>query len=308
MFMNYIKDSKNYTLIPVGYHQKFFHSPQVTTIKPVIVNFITSENINSEDVALVKFLYNVTFATKKQLEMYCSYAGIEYLQPRLDFMFSNNIINKFGFTDEENYKGELPSDALVVYCLSEGGKQLLEHADDDSDFINWNSSYAIRNSKFIGKCLINTEFYLSMLTVRKLKFNSFEARPVFTIKADTFYALSVYCLRDAKNPFYFIVDSFRSSDNIMLLREKLRKYESFLGTNFWKKFFPDSSAAPLLFLFADTDDMCKTLSDELKVLKIKHVRLSTDERLLRGISDPHAFLKYNPDYDRLDECQIPIFT
>lgn len=306
--MLYVKESNIYTSIPDRYHQVFLHSVDTTTSRPMIVNLKLTETINSDDLKIIKFLYDVSFATIKQLEMFCKANDIEYLYSRIKYMFDAKIINKFYMVDEDGYKGPAPSDALMIYCLADGARYLLEHCCEDLDCLSWGSVLVVRTSRLISKYLLNTEFYLSMLSLRKAKLNDYQLNPYYRLTESILYAKSCFRLLDGDKVYYVVTEHIKSTENILSIREKLRNYESVFGTNIWKRYYCDASVPPMIIFFTDSDEMCDKINDELMTLKIKGYRFTTDERLLRGISDPKAFLKYDKDLGELKEIQIPLFA
>ena len=307
--MKYFPEEEKDSLeIPENFEQAFFRNPFLTTDLSRTVALKTKGLIDNTDIKILSYIYETKFCTKSQLKRFADYSGIEEddLNARLEVMFSNTIINKFGFVDEENYKGKLPDDIKVFYCLHDGGKHLLDNFSGE-DYINWEAGMVVCHSKIVTKTLISSELYTQFLLASSpLVFHT--RRPLYTIKSDRFWGGDDYCLSKGETPYYYICDTFLASEKANTVRNKLRSYESVFSSQIWKRYYVDGGQAPVLIFVTDDDTSAGALAGQIKTyFRFPNGYLiTTKSRLLSGVNTPGAFLYYNKEQDCLNPTNLNI--
>ncbi|MBQ6817247.1 MAG: hypothetical protein IJO27_02325, partial [Bacilli bacterium] len=237
--------------------------------------------------------------------------GMIDLRKNLVKLIRSRIINRFYLTEGEaavmTASDEYPDDALSIYCLSIGGAYLLD-AFSQRDAYEWNTGNIIKSSEKIGKQILATEFMLKLIESISEKMIFFRCLPTYQIKTIAFKSTFHFCLKENGESIYFIGDVFRSDSNIVDVRERLLKLESLLCTKAYLKYYPDAKDAPILLVFADTEDFLQQIAIELKATKIEKVRFSTDKRIFeKEVSEGGAFLKYNEISNTFTEVRINMF-
>lgn len=296
--MKYVKE-ENTLNIPEDFEQSFFKSPYITTDLTATVMLKSKGIVDNVDIKILYFLYETKFCTKDQIRRWAKYEGIEddELFDRLNMMFSNTIINKFGFVDEKNYKGQLPPDIKVFYCLHDGGKHLLDNFSGD-DFIDWQAGYNVTHTKNVIKALVSAELYTQLYTSgAELVFHT--RRPLFIIHVDRFFGGDTFCIRKDNETHYYICDTFLSSDRTSLVRNKLLNYESVVTTKIWRRNYRDYGTTPHLIFVTDDDNSAAILAGEIGELKCNDFLVSTKDRLLSGIGTNGSFLAFNKESNEL---------
>ena len=145
--MEYLKEQNTFD-IPESFEQAFFRDPMLVTDLTQVMMLKQRGIIDKTDIKLLELIYELKFCTVQQIGAYADMIGMEKdeLDARLAVLFSNTIINKFGLVDEEKYKGVLPGDIKVFYCLHTGGKQLLD-AYSGEDYIDWVPGYVFSGAR-----------------------------------------------------------------------------------------------------------------------------------------------------------------
>ena len=292
---------ENTLTIPEDFEQTFCKDPFIQTDLTQVLMLKQRGIIDKLDIKILEFIYEMKFLTRQQMERFAEYEGIEKddLEARLSVMFSNSIINKFGFVDEEHYRGNLPADMKIFYCLHTGGKQLLDAFGTD-DYIDWVAGYNISSAKSVGKTLIGAELYLQFYTANA-PFVSHTRRPYYTIKDRAFCGGEEFCLKVNNTPTYFISEVFSASDKQNIVKDKLRNYESVFSTKGWMKYYKDGEEIPTLLFITDNDGTASSLAgliNEFYRFSGPYL-LSTRERLLSGITEEGSFLRHDKDENRL---------
>lgn len=297
--MRYLKE-ENTLEIPEGFEQSFFKDPFLVTDLTATMMLKSKGIIDNTDIKILEYLYEVKFCTKEQIRRWAKYEGLEDddLFSRLNTMFINTIINKFGFVDEENYKGKLPPDIKVFYCLHDGGKHLLDQYSGE-DWIDWQAGYVTTHSKNVLKSLISAELYTQLYT-SSLPLVFHNRRPLFIIKIDRFWGGDVFCIKRGEETHYYVCDTFLSSDRTNMVRSKLRNYESVFTTNIWKSNFKDCGTTPHLIFITDDDNSAGALAGEIAPFKFQDFLITTKDRILTGINTEGSFLSFNREKNTLD--------
>jgi len=302
----YLKESESLN-IPETLEQTFFKDPMLTTDLTATMMLKSKGMIDKTDIKILKFIYSTKFSTQSQVERFGQYIGVDEseMNGRLSILFNNTLINKFGFVDEENYRGVLPSDIKIFYCLHSGGKQILDNLSGE-EFIDWQAGFMLQHPKNIQKTVLSAELYLQLYT-SKAPLIYHERRPYYTIKDRSFYAGEVFCMSLNGVSQYIVVDELLMSDELNMTKNKLRNYESVFSTNIWKRYYKDienSDNIPVLIFITDNDDSAKKIAGTIKdFFRFPNgFLISTKERLTRGITSKGSFLRYDKDADTLTAC------
>jgi len=268
--------------------------------------------VTDDDVEFIKFINKVRFCTFEQAERFANGIGLEHVKERLLFLFKNGIINKFAIVDKEDKKSKVPGDAKMFYCMHDGAKIILEHFTDEH--ISWDFTDNVASSNAMNKYLLNTELFLDILFGSKVQLAYFSSSPEFSMKSQILKAGSQYCFAIPDNsPLYLLVECFSSCDDIMMIRNKIRGYESLLSTNIWKKFYPDALTPPMLFVFTENDGLALEVAQEIKMttkMNMNNCRFSTRERISGDLTKMGSFLKFvdNNDGGCLEDTNVAIFA
>ncbi|MBR5178525.1 MAG: hypothetical protein IKW90_06970 [Lachnospiraceae bacterium] len=304
--MKYFPKNENAFNVPEDYEQAFFKDPMLTTDLTASIMLKTKGIIDKTDIRILKYIYETKFCTGDQLMRFCKYKGIEEdeVEARLNIMFTNTLINKFGFVEEENYRGSLPDDIQIYYCLHDGGKHLLDNFSGE-DFIDWQAGYVVCHVKNVVKTLIGAEFYTQFYTAETpLVYHT--KRPTYSIKSDRFTGGDVYSMSKDGVPYYYAVDTFLSSDRTNMVRNKLRGYESVFNTQIWKRYYVDGGQPPILIFVTDNDKSAAALTKEIssQFRFGNGFLISTKDRLLTGLTKSGSLLIYNSEKNSLEPANL----
>lgn len=304
--MRYLKEEDTLS-IPEDFEQAFFKDPFVTTDLTASVMLKAKGIIDKTDINILRYIFETKFCTGKQMAAWAAYEGMEEdeLCDRLEILFANTLINKFGFVDEDNYRGPLPADIKVFYCLHDGGKHILDNYSGE-EFIDWQAGYNTTHAKNVLKSLISAELYTQLYTSPSSRLIFHVRRPLFFIKMDRFWGGDTYCISKNDETHYYICDTFLSSDRTNMVRNKLRNYESVFSTNIWKSTYRDCGTQPHLIFITDNDEAAGILAGEVAQTKLTGYLITTKERLLTGITTPGSFLTLNKERNTLDLTALSV--
>ena len=303
--MKYLPE-ENTLNIPEDFEQAFYKDPFLTTDLTATVMLKTKGIIDKTDIKIIYYIYDTKFCTKGQLVRWANYVGIEEdeLWDRLDVMLKNTIINKFGLVDEEKYKGALPDDAKMFFCLHDGGKNLLDNFSGE-DFIDWQAGYNVTHPKNVLKSLISAELYTQFFTSESpLLFH--ERRPLYTLKMDRFFGGDVFSVLKNGETHYYVCDIFLSSDKTNTVRNKLRNYENVFCSQIWKRYYKACGFNPHLIFITDDDAAAAVLASEVSNFRFNDFLISTKDRVLSGVNTQGSFLKLNKDMNQLELTSLGV--
>lgn len=305
--MNYVKYIDTFTLLPDNFEKLFYNVPGIKPSKEKIMNLKEGGAITSDDMDIIEFLFKVGFATHLQVSKYCHIKGIKKVQRRLNLMFNNAIINKVSFVDDNKQVNKIPEDALIVYCLSDGGKYLIDHYTSLATY-NWDSSIIYQSSRNIANKLFSTELYIKVLGNEKSPVSSISSDYYMMYKNVKIIPSFVYRIASQNVPFYLITEVIRADMDILELRNLIHNYESFFATQHYKRFFPDVVALPYIVFLTDDDNAALKLCNEVVISsRLTNVIYTTPERLGRGLDTQGSFLTFNPSTNQLIEATFKIF-
>lgn len=300
----YIKE-KNYLRFFKNDCERVFLRPyNIQTNNGAIVNLMENGTLDKQDTKLLEFLYTNKFATLEQLERIGYFYGVESVKERLSTMFTNSIVNKIGFTDQPDRR--LPSDALILYCLADGGKHILEHYTDRQ--IIWECSNVCQLPSVIGDCLIYNELYLAFLFNKKVKHVTSEADPKFYLRSEVLTTTANHQFSNGEDVLYLMSDIIHTDMDVFELRKHLRLIEAVVTTQIWKRFFGDGANPPIVIFIVENDDSAKFLTKEVyQSSKVRDFRLTTPERLNGTLGRTGAFMKYDEASETLIDVKVGMF-
>lgn len=315
----YIKQSKTYTVLPSDYNQKFHFPLNLKINETEILKLRARGTITTEDIKVAEFLFDMKFATFKQIKEYMDYLIAKKEIKRINLsklmvgLLRSRIVNRFYLsTDEATILKAIdvyPSDALSVFCLELGGAYLLD-SFSNRDLYEWTTANIIKSSERIGKQLIATEMYLKLLKNCDSKLEFYRTWPPYQVGKVGFKTTLHFCITQDGVRKYFIGDVFRKDNNIADIRNRLIKFESLMCTKAWMKYYPDAEQSPVLIIFADDEEFLKEIAKEVSLTtNIERVRYSTDYRIAeKGLEELGALMKYNKASDQLVEVKSSLFS
>lgn len=298
--MKYLKED-NTLNIPEEFEQVFFKDPALVTDQTQVLLLKQKGIIDGKDIKILEYIYEMKFPTQNQMERLAEYMGIEMddFFARLSIMFSNGLINKFSFVDEERYRGKLPEDTKVFYCLHTGGETLLNSFVEEG-FVDWVPGYNITSAKSVAKTVIASELFLQLL-LGDVPLVSHSRRPRYTIKERIFTGGDEFCLKGEDIPHYFISEIFFASDKQNIVRQKLSNYEGLFSTKGWMRYYKDGEKVPVLIFVTEDDETASSLAGliaEFYRFTGKYL-FTTKERVLLGVNEEGGFLYHDKDENRL---------
>ncbi len=199
-------------------------------------------------------------------------------------------------------------EALEIYCLDLGGRYLLSHYSSE-DTTDWYSIVNMKSSDIINKDLFVTSFYLSILSTCPNKLVYFNVEPDIRVAKKNVIPSFDFCLDINGNKAYHIGEVVRGINFPVQFRERAYKFTELLSSNAWKKYYYDSPSPPVLFVFADSDEIALEVSKLLiETTEINRFRVSTDERIKKPLYELGAFLKYSEEEGDLQEIKAITFA
>lgn len=298
--MEYLREKNTYD-IPEHFEQAFFRDPMLVTDLTQVMMLKQRGVIDKKDIKLLEYIYELKFSTIQQLERLADFLEMDRdeLGARLEVLFTNTIINKFGLVEEERYKGALPDDIKVFYCLHTGGKQLLD-AFSGEDYIDWVPGYVFAGAKGVVKTVVAGELYIQFLMSDR-ELISHVRKPHYSLKNADFFGGDEFCIKINNRPCYFIGDVFCASDKNNVVKQKLRNYETVFASKGWKRYYIDGKEIPTLLFIADNDEVAGYLAGTIKDFYRfpGQCLISTKERLLMGVKREGSFMYYDKDINKL---------
>ena len=266
-----------------------------------------SGQIDNSDIDILEFVSEMGVVTKEQIKRFCIKKGIENGEDRLAPLCNACCLNSFVLTTEAKYKGKFPPDIMRYYVLHAGGAYLLERFKG-IDMLNWTQANNVMCSRLVGKSILNTELYLEMITQNK-PLIYYDKAPIYDFAHNV--ALrggAVYGFRAGDGSvFYLLTEIIRSSEKTKTIRQRVRNYETLVGTKYWRRYYNDSKEAPVLLFLTDNDDVAFSLAREIRdSTKLSTFMMSTDERILKGISNEGSIFIYDRETDTMNESKIEI--
>lgn len=261
--------------------QQWENRPGQPVNKAAVLNAFYSGALTPNDVSIAKFIFLHGYTTTNQMQTYFeNEISQSQLKRRIQTMLKYRILNRFNFVDQD--KNII---SPLIYCLDMGGGYLLEN-QSNFDVDNWTPSENIRSPELIGRHLVASEFHVRI----KEKFPelSFKFEPFKEIYFDRkkFKPTFIFEL----NEKVFLGEVIRGEEQLELLRDRMVRYDILLETNHYKRFWPEK---PVLFLVSENDEVALKVAEIVENhSRINGYRLTTDERVSRGLSTKGAFLKH----------------
>lgn len=302
----YIPKQEGLAKIDADLKQTFANQFSLNIGKIEIIKMKQNKIVTERDVKIAKFLFQFRFATAEQIHSFLDEKStLENLRGRLEKLVHYRILNKFMLGDIE-YDGIEP-DAHEIYCLDLGGRYLLANFSNE-DTTDWYSVVNMVGSEIVSKRLIVTQFYIQLQKTLGNRLVHFKPEPDFRSGKKTIIPSFDFSIRDGVLVRNYVGEVVREFDFPIDFREKSAKLEQLLSTNAWKKYYYDADEPPVLFVFAENDmnalEAAKMISHTTDITR---VRLSTDERMMRELSEAGAFLRYNVENDVLQETRATVF-
>lgn len=318
--MDYIKNNFRGYSFNTEYGQIFTNKPTLLVEDKNIIKLRNDRQISDSDMKIIKFLFKNRFATLEILYRYLqdSSKSIEDFKKDLTRLTRHRLINSFALVDTTGIgagvKVDVPTDALLIYCLDIGGKILIEHFHG-FDVTAWYTTENMRGPEKIGKDLITNAFLIRLMMDCNFKNNNdetyFKVNPEYTLGKSKVIPSFEMKIMVKDIPKYYLGEIVRRHETPIEFREHFTKLGSVLSTNAWKKYFSDLEKIPTV-LFVCEDD-----SHALEVAKIvsgfeildpeTEFRLTTDERMNRGLGVKGAFLAYDRALNTLQEKTMGAF-
>ncbi len=302
----YLKEQEGYITVPADLKQTFENKFSLTVGKNEIIKMKNSNVITDRDTMIAKFIFQFKFATLDQIYRYLGENKTKLnIKNRLDKRVKYWVLNKFMLGDLEDDR--VADDAMGIYCLDLGGAHLLGNYSNE-DVSDWYSSVNMKASEIISKSILVTEFFLRVVETCPAKLKYFRVEPDFRVGKKNVVPAFEMCLDINGQSKYFVGDVAREYDFPSYFRDKVMKLESMLATNAWKKYYYNVETAPILFVFADSDETAKEASQMITATsEIENFRVSTDARIQRELFGLGAFLKYLPKEEALLEIKAVTF-
>lgn len=303
----YIQKQEGIVKIGADLKQTFANKFTLNIGKTEIIKMKNNNVLTERDVKIAKFLFQFRFATVEQIHAFLGEKStIENLRGRLEKLTHYRILNKFMLSDYEY--DAIENDAFEVYCLDLGGRYLLANYTNE-DTTDWYSAINMVGSEIVSKSLFITQFYIRLCETLGNRLLHFQAEPSFRCGKKTIIPSFDFSIKDGQLTRNYIGEVVREFDFPIHFREKSAKLEQLLETNAWKKYYYDSDEPPVLFVFGEDDDNALEAAKMIAhTTEISRVRLSTDERIMRGLGEGGAFLKYKMEKDALQETKATIFS
>lgn len=307
---DYIKNTFQGFSFGYDYKQVFSNKWMTNLLTEEIIKMKHNNVITDEDLEIVKFIYQFRFATPAIVADYLNNGDtLEITQNKLDKLVKNRLLNKFMLSKLREEKPH--PDALMIYCLDFGGKALLSHYGTPNNGIeNWYTSSVMMSSEMIANDLVTAHFYVQVKKNVGGKLLYFKSNPNYRIAKNLVIPSFELCIVQNGVRKYFVGEIAREYDFPVGFREKIIKIESILGTKAWMKYFCDTGeVAPSLLIVAETDAVAMEASQIITASTgLTAFRLTTDDRSLRPLGEGGAFLKYDPEENKLIGVRSSLFT
>lgn len=306
--MDYIKTGTPFIAYPNGMQQIFLHNPKSQVNKENTISLYVEEKIDDNDIKIIDFVWKLAFCTKEHIHRFALSNNIENLDKRLDMLFTHHLVNKFYLCKDKHPTEKAAPDAEMIYCLAEGGKQIIENFCDD--YISWGVNKIAMSSNIISKTLIDTELYLDIIYNTKGYHVEHDKMPSYYLSTKNFTLASHYRFVLESGNFYMITEVIRSTDDILKVRPRLQLINSLLAKQNWRKYYPDTKNVPMLIVVVENDEHAYQIAQEITQtteIKTENFRITTSERMRSGISNEDSFLVYDKSTEALYPTSIALF-
>lgn len=235
------------------------------------LNGLPPEKDNDQSDATVQsicaLLLEFQFATKKQLETYVN----TDLTDRLPELLDQHIINRFVLVDNLKNYDDPKKEALCIYTLDYGGRQILTRYYDDPKVFNWYSSIVHQSPLLIAKHLMLLDVFLQIKPKIK-EFRSFFKIPMF--KDQEFFDFAFKLKEDGNEQGYVGDIVLPDRELIALSIKRIEHFQSLVTTKAYRKIYPNDYQAPkMLFIIFDKQQIPKIVN-QLRYQSDKKIQLS----------------------------------
>lgn len=317
--MDYIKANHQGFSFDTKLGQVFTNKPTTLVEEKNIIKLRNDRQITDDDMMIVKFLFNYRFGTAEILYRYLrnsAKSGADFIKD-LNRLTRLRIINSFALMDitgvGAGVKTEIPRDAMLIYCLDIGGRILMEHFHN-ADTTAWYTTENMRGPEKIEKDLISNVFLIRLLMDCDFESNSqnyYQTNPSFSLGKMKVIPSFEMRIMVGDTPKYYLGEIVRRYEFPVEFRDHFSKLDSVLSTNAWKKHFYDQEKVPTIFFICEDDAHALEVARQVSSFESLDVdtgfRLTTDERLSRGLGAKGAFLSYDKNLNALQEKTMGAF-
>ena len=317
--MDYIKSNFKGFSFNTDYGQVFTNKPTLLVEEKNIIKLRNERQISDSDMKIVKFLFQHRFGTLEILYRFLrdNKKTVEEFKKDLSRLTRHRIINSFALVDNREVgagvKIDIPIDALLIYCLDIGGRILMEHFHN-ADTTAWYTTENMRGPEKIGKDLIANAFYVRLLMDCNFDSNPnnyYQTNPSFSLGKMKVIPSFEMRIMVGDTPKYYLGEIVRRYECPVEFRDHFSKLDSVLTTNAWKKHFYDLEKIPTLLFVCEDDSHALEVARQVASFETLDpdvgFRLTTDERMSRGLGNKGAFLAYDKTMDSLQEKTMGAF-
>ena len=290
------------------FKQTWHHKFNMQGVKPdyvYIKNFMDNKNQKNMDLqlALLKFILKVCFATEGQIITYLTYKGFneDDVIKTLNFFLTSRILNMFIVSKYPLDK--IPEDALKCYSLDFGGKHLLSHYGTE-DVLDWTSTNAVRGVEYITKYLTTTQFYIALLKSVPDNLRYFESFANFNMGNKNVQVNAKFEIMNGYTSRGFILEVVRKYDVPSGFQRKAEKLNALFSENHIDKYF---KVQPVILLIVENDRLALETADIFhRNVGSNQFRLLTDKRIKNGF-DEKSFMRYDSNEEKLIIVKSSLF-
>lgn len=268
---------------PQGAVQVWENKPGQSVNRAAILNAYHSNSLTPNDRDIAEFVFLHGYATAEQLQRF--FAGDippAQFKRRIQSMLKYRVLNRFQLVPPDNSE---PS--FFIYCLDMGGFHLLSNFSNQLDNLtNWTPAENMKSSELIARFLVATEFHVLITEACPGVPLRFETNKERFFDRKKFTPTFEFILHDK----VVLGEVIRGEEQLELLDDRILRYDILLETQHYKKFW---DTKPVLFLIGENDLKALQIAEKVeRRSRIKGYRLTTDERMSRGLGARGAFLKY----------------
>ena len=283
--------------VPLNYKQTFQNRWSNNISKNQILTERYEDKITDRDIGMIKFIAKFKFATAEQVYKSLMLEGltdqeltsINSVAIRLEKLVKKRLLNKFML--DEAIQPEIHDDALDIYCLDYGGKLLLENYTTDESLVGWKPFETnICSADVIVNDLIVVDIYLRLLESVGDKLVAFNKNLTMCYDRQYIVFPFEFTIKHNGELKYFLGDYMTAIDVMSTFRTKIDKFERILGTNAWKKYYPEDSNQPMLFFFTEDMNSAKEIAIMTQETGIDRFRVTTEDLMNENLSV--AFMNY----------------
>lgn len=284
-----------------SFKQSFYRDPKRSHGMPEYI--VVSEFMKSDDthrqvgLEILTYLRQFCFATRDMLGTMLATKGLEVsiLDEILELYVDKYLINFFTIAKYD--MGEVPPDAMKIYCLDSGAVFILTHFST-TDSISWLSSDNIRSVELVTKYLATGLFASTLVQNKGKAVNTFI--PVFdaSIGKRMIRFSATFTVMNGFTPLNYVLETVRSYDLPGPWMKKCGEQISvFSNGRHWQKYFDQE---PGYVLLCESEEVALEAATILaRGMDQQEIRLITDD-YFNG--DPNSVF----EFDRENKKLVPI--